>query len=113
MLRFELSMCRTRRWPIIRHGAQHQHRQRSSHTQSRFLKVARARIRNIAAVGCIAPSCPAVRSQLKKVSFKPSNDFEERKSARLIPWLCAQTAATRILAGNVGPLAWSKMVSLR
>jgi hypothetical protein len=37
-----------------------------------------------------------VRSQLKKVSFKPSNDFEERKSARLIPWLCAQTAATRI-----------------
>jgi hypothetical protein len=39
------------------------------------LKVARARIRNIAAVGCITPSCPARAEPAYKVSFMPSNDL--------------------------------------
>jgi hypothetical protein len=39
------------------------------------LKVARARIRNIAAVGCITLSCPASAEPACKVSFKPSNDL--------------------------------------
>jgi hypothetical protein len=56
-------------------------------------------------------SCGRVASL--KILYKPSNDFQERKSALLILWLCPQTAATRILAGNVGPMAWSKMMSLR
>jgi hypothetical protein len=37
--------------------------------------VARARIRNIAAVGCIIPSCPASAEPAYKISFKPSNDL--------------------------------------
>jgi hypothetical protein len=41
--------------------------------KARFLKAARARIRNIA-VGYITPSCPASAEPANKVFLKPSND---------------------------------------
>jgi hypothetical protein len=110
---------------IIRHGAQHQHRQRSSDTQSCFLKVARARIRNIAAVGCITPHVLQARSQpTKSLSSRATISKARERTSHPVALRSlwngragrsedAQTAPTRILAGNVGPMAWSKMVSPR